>query len=472
MSINKKLLTYSIIAGALSWSACKAPEKIYSSADAKVPEKYDRQYDTSEVEIANWRLFFKDTNLVALMNTALENNFDLLTAQQKVEIAGNNLMRSKGRQSPSLGINTFGSNTKYGRHTMDGAGNATTPEVPSPIVPSYMLGVSSSWEADIWGKLRNEKRAAQMRFLSTKMGRNLVVTSLLSEIAYQYYELISLDLELNVIERNIKLQEAALEVVRVQKLAGRATELAVKQFLAQLLHTQSLEAQTKQEIVRVSNEINFLTGRYADDIKRDTSIFKQPLPQIAKTGVPAAILTSRPDIIQAEMELKATKCDIDAARAAFLPSLTISAHAGYNTYHPELLFDPVSMAFGFIGTLSGPLINRKFFKANYATAIATNKEAYYQYSKSVMGAVYEVKTNLKKIDNLQKQYSLNEREAATLTEAIDIAKDLYIAGYANYMEVITAQKNAVDASLKVVKTRKDLYVGAVDLYRALGGGWQ
>lgn len=467
-SIKKLVLIY--IPVLLIWAGCKTPQKVFTSADNTLPDTYRGNTDTTIPVLR--KDFFKDPNLAALIDEAMHNNFDVLLAQQRVAIANSNVLMSKGPLLPTVGINTFGSNIKYGRHTMDGAGNATTPEVPGPLVPSYMIGVSSQWEIDIWGKLRNKKRAAQMRYLATQMGKNLVVTSMLSEIAYRYYELVSLEDEMNIIDRNIKLQETALDIINVQKQAGRATELATKQFEALLTNTKSLKFEVKQQMTKLENELNFLAGRYQTPIPRGKSIFDAPLPVVVKTGIPTALLQQRPDIMQAELELSATKADVAAARAAYLPSFSITAHAGYNTYHPELMFDPVSTAFGLVGTLAGPLLNRRTVNANHALAIAENKAAYYAYSKTTMNAIYEVQTTMSSIENLEAKYALNEQEAKALEDATKIANELYLAGYANYLEVVTAQGNAIAAELKAVKTKKELLFSTVNLYRALGGGWQ
>lgn len=454
----------------LMWAGCKAPQKVYTSADNKLPDTYQGSTDTTVPVLR--KDFFKDPNLATLIDEAMRNNFDVLIAQQRIAMASSNVLMSKSPLLPTVGINTFGSNIKYGRHTMDGAGNATTPEVPGPLVPSYMIGVSSQWEVDMWGKLRNKKKAAQLRYIATEMGRNLVVTSMLSEIAYRYYELVSLEDEMNIINRNIKLQETALDIINIQKEAGRATELATKQFEALVTNTKSLKFEVKQQMIKLENELNFLAGRYQSPIARGKSIFDAPLPVVVKTGIPTALLQHRPDIMQAELELTATKADVAAARAAYLPSFSITAHAGYNTYHPELIFDPVSTAFGLIGTLTGPLLNRRNINASHAMAIAENKAAYYSYSKTTMNAIYEVQTTMSSIENLEAKYALNEQEAKTLEDATKIANELYLAGYANYLEVVTAQGNAIAAELKAVKTKKELLFSTVNLYRALGGGWE
>lgn len=467
---NKYKLATALLLAAMSAASCRMPRPLPMEKPS-VPATFNGATGTAP-ELLPWKDFFTDTMLTSLLQMAVKNNFDIMQAEQRVQAARSELLMKKALLAPSVGINTFGSNIRYGRHTMDGEGNATTPGVPQPIVPSYMLGVSSGWELDLWGKLHKRKKAAQLRYLSSEMGRNLVLTTLLSEIAYRYYELICLDARLEIIQRNIGLQERAVEIMSVQKSAGRATELAVKQFQAQLIHTRSLKYAALQDVVRIENEIRYLSGTYDEKPLMRMPFSNQSDMAFASSGVPARLLLNRPDLIQAELELKASHADVEAARKAFLPSVNISAHLGLNSFYPGTLFEPAAFAFGLVGSLTGPLLNRKQVKGEYGLALAQSNTAYYDYAKKTMAAVYEVKTTLNGIDNLQKQYELNKEEAATLTEAISVAKDLYLTGYANYLEVITAQKSAVEAELNMVDTRKSLLFGKVNLYRALGGGWQ
>lgn len=467
---SKYKLGLTVLCMGLGMGACRLPRPLQAEK-LDLPMTFSGKPDSAAAPLP-WKSFFADTLLTSLLSNAVKNNFDVLMAEQKVQAAQSELLMRKAMLAPNVGLGTYGSNLRYGRHTMDGEGNATTPGVPQPIVPTYMLGVSSGWEIDLWGKLHKRKKAAQLRYLSSAMGRNLVITSLLSEIAYRYYELVCLDSRLEIIQRNIELQETAVEIMNVQKSAGRVTELAVKQFQAQLIHTRSMKYRALQDMARIENEIRYLSGTYNDKPVLRTSFSIPSDLSVVSAGVPSALLLNRPDLIQAELELKASRADVAAARKAFLPSVNITAHLGLASFYPGTLFQPEALAFGLVGSLAGPLINRKQVKGEYGVALAQSNIAYYDYAKKTMAAVYEVKTTLNGIENLERQYALNKEEATALTEAISIAKDLYLAGYANYLEVITAQKSAVEAELNMVDTRKDLLFSKVNLYRTLGGGWQ
>ncbi len=466
---------YTILASAIllisAWG-CKTAEKIYTANDYGFPNDYLGHVDSKSAASLAVNEFFTDKTLVALIDTALSQNADIHIAMQKVKMAKANLLLNKGAMLPSIDINIYSSANRYGKYTMNGVGNSQSPEIPYPVTPEYYAGLASSWEIDVWGKLRNKKKAAQLRYLSSNAGKNYLVTTLLSEVAYRYYTLASLDDELIIIRKNIKLQESALEIVRLQKEGGRATELAVKQFVAQLVKTQSIEYQVRQDIFTTENELNFLIGRYPHKIERSTDSFTLEQLNSLSTGIPSDLLQNRQDIVQAELELKASHADIASARAAFLPSFNLGANVGYNAYNATVLFNPASIAFGLIGNLSNPVLNKNAIKANYDLTIAGHKVAYYQYGRTVMNAIYEVISNIQTIDNLKSQYALNENEAVALNEAVMISNDLYVAGYANYLEVITAQKNALEAELNVVRTRRKIQFSTINLYRSLGGGWK
>jgi NodT family efflux transporter outer membrane factor (OMF) lipoprotein len=370
---------------------------------------------------------------------------------------------------------------KFGDYTMTGVGNYDTnlspnisedQKVSQPLVPDYFLGLRSSWEVDLWGKLRQSKKAAFARFMASEKGRQLVTTALVADVANLYYQLLSLDNELAILDKNITLQERALELVKIQKQGGRATELAVKQFAAQLLNTQALKAEKTQEITQTENQLNRLLGRHPQPIVRGASLLEQELPQQVQAGVPTDLLRRRPDIQQAELELMATKADVASARAAFLPALTLNPYVGYSAFNASLLFKPASLAFGILGGLSTPLLNRSNLRADFKRADAGKVQAFAAYQSAVLTGVQEVMTNLHGIENFRQAAELKQEEVEVLQEAVGAANDLFASGYATYLEIITAQRSVLEAELHLANTRKNILQSTVGLYRALGGGWQ
>ena len=266
-----------------------------------LPPVFYNKTDSASMASLPLREFFTDTNLLKLIDTAIVANPDILSALQRVELANADLRYNRMALLPSVTANANVGVEKYGDYTQNGVGNYDTNlspningnhKIPNPV-PDYFLGFRSSWEVDLWGRLRSRRDAAFNRFLASQSGYRVVVTSLTAQIATAYYQLLALDNELRVIRKNIVLQDNALEIVKIQKLGGRATELAVQQFLAQLKRTKSLEYQVLQQITETENELNFLTGRFTREIDRDTSINTLKLPLFLQAGFALTIVAKQ-----------------------------------------------------------------------------------------------------------------------------------------------------------------------------------
>ncbi|MGV3600527.1 MAG: efflux transporter outer membrane subunit [Dyadobacter fermentans] len=461
-------------------SGCKLTQPVEQRARIKTPETFAGQADSTGVASLQWKTFFNDQHLVALIDTALQNNLDLKMAVQRIEMARTNIMIAHGAMLPSVTGDVSGGGRKFGDYTMDGVGNYDTNfssnldddrRLPAPFLPDYFLGLRSSWEIDIWGKLKNQKKAAYTRFLASEKGRQAIVTGLIAEIARSYYELLALDTELDIIQKNIDLQESAVETIKMQKEAGRANDLGVQQLTAQLLNTRSLEYEVRQQVVEIENNVNLLAGRFPQPVTR-SSAMGQAVPQSISAGVPAQMLRRRPDIQQAQLELLANYSEQQAAQLALLPSLNITAFLGFNAFKSNLLFSSGSLAYSALGGLTAPLINRKALKAGQKRAEAASLEALYAYNKSVLTGFSEVSTSLKKLENTREIGELKRQEVEVLQQAVVTSQDLFLTGYASYLEVITAQRGVLQEELNLTNVQKEQFLALVELYRALGGGWE
>jgi multidrug efflux system outer membrane protein len=466
-----------ICALALVLTSCHVPKIIEPGRHAELPATFGTSSDSSGAAAVQWRNFFNDKDLAALIDTALKNNQELMITLQEIEIARNDVRVRKAAIAPSVSVGGGVGVEKVGRYTSQGAGDASTEikpgkEMPDPL-GDFRVAVTANWEADIWRKLRNARDAAVARYLATVEGRNFVLTNLIAEVANSYYELLSLDNQLLIVRQNINLQKNALEIVKVQKEAARATELAVQKFQAEVLKSQSLEYELLQQIKETENRINFLLGRYPQPIPRETTHFLTQLPSAVSTGLPAQLLANRPDIKQAELELTAAKLDVRVARAEFYPSLGISAAVGLQAFKPSYLIKmPESLLYSLAGDLAGPLINRGAIKAEFNTANAKQIQALYNYERMVLNAYLEVSTELSNIGNLEKSYDLKSKEVDALTRSIDISNDLFRSARADYLEVLMTQRDALEARLELIETKKRQLVAVVNIYRDLGGGWK
>ena len=428
--------------------------------------------DSAGIGQLSWRRFFADSALVALIDTAVQANPDLLIALQRVEVARAGVLVARGALLPSVNAVATGGFDRFADYAALGQTSTNDGRELPNGVPNFFLGLSSAWEIDLWGKLRSRREAAFARLLGSEQGRRLVQTALVAQVASLYYELLTYDNQLAVLGKNKALQERAVEIVKLQKKGGRATELAVQQFTAQLLRTRSLEVEADQRIAATENALNRLLGRYPQPIRRGRPLTAQVVPAAVAAGLPSAMLLRRPDVQQAELELVATRADVAAARAAFLPSLTLASYLGVNAYSPALLLPtPSSLTLGLLAGLTAPILNRNLVKASYGRARAQQQAAYLGYQKAVQTGFEEVTTNLRGLDNYRRVADLRQQEVAALTRAVNVSNTLYRASYANYLEVVTAQRSVLDAELSLTAARREQFLLLTDLYRALGGGW-
>ncbi len=458
-------------------TACSLPPSlVHRSENKTTPASFNGSQDTTNTAKIKWRQYFTDPNLVALIDTALKNNQELNITIREIEIARNEVRARKGEYLPFLGIRAGAGLEKVGRYTNMGASEATTDikpgkETPDPL-PDFMVAAVANWELDIWQKLRNAKKAAVSRYLSSVEGRNFMVTNLIAEIANAYYELLALDNQMAILQQNIEIQSNVLQIVRMQKDAARVTELAVRRFEAQVLNTKSQLFLIQQSIVEAENRINFLLGRYPQPVQRNAESFMTMVPDSIHTGLPAQLLANRPDIRQAEMDLAAAKLDVKSARAQFYPSLGISAGIGFQSFNPSYLIrTPESLIYSLAGDLVAPLVNRNAIKATYYSANARQIQAIYNYERTILNAYVEVVNQLSKINNMKQSYVLKEREVQALTVSITISNNLFTSARADYMEVLITQRDALESRFELIETKKQQLNAMVNIYQALGGGW-
>lgn len=460
--------------------SCKVSKKVTEQGERlKVPDSFYFSRNLPDEKRLD-KGIFTDTNLTNLITIAIRQNPDVFIAKQRIEMAAAQFRVRTGALYPVISADATASYQKYGNYTMEGVGNYDTnlsdnidddQKVSLPLTPNYFIGLRSSWEIDLWGKLKNQKRAAYMSLLASEQGRKLVITTLISELASRYYELVALDAVKKVINKNIALQDSALSITLIQKEAGRTTELGIQQMRAQLLRTKALQAQTAQNIVRVENEINYYLGRFPQPIERHTDILTLNTNTNYRPPAPTEILVLRPDILEAEWNLKASGADVLAAKAMLLPALNLMPFAGYNSFNSKLLFNPASLAYGIIGGLTAPLINRSALRGNIKRAEAERLQALYVYNKTVLQAFREIHTITNDIGQFNKAYQFNKEETEVLTEAVGTSNELFKTGYASYLEVISAQKVAIEAEINLIETKKNILQGQVSLYRSIGGGW-
>jgi NodT family efflux transporter outer membrane factor (OMF) lipoprotein len=476
--MNKYKTSFLWIISIVLVSSCKLPALIQKTEKKDVAANYNgASFDTTNSGKLKWQDYFTDPELVTLIDSALNKNQELNIFLQELNISTNEIQTRKGAYLPFLGIFGGAGTAKSGRYTNGGAAEEANQIVPGKKNPAFVsdlvLSANVAWEVDIWKKLRNSRQSAIYQYLSTIEGKNFMVTNLISEISNSYYELIALDNQLEILQQNIEIQQNALEIVKLEKQAAKVTELAVRKFEAEVLKNQSRQYYIKQQITITENEINFLVGRFPQNVQRNSTAFLNSKIDTAYVGIPSQLLENRPDIRQAEQSLLAAKLDVTVAKANFYPSLMINANFGTQAFQPQYLANlPASLISSLIGGAFAPIVNRNAIKSNYLNSNSKQIQAIFNYERAILNGYIEVANQLSNIENLKKSYDLKVKQVDALTESINISTGLFRSARADYMEVLLTQRDALESKFELIETKKLQMHAKVNIYRALGGGWR
>jgi NodT family efflux transporter outer membrane factor (OMF) lipoprotein len=429
------------------------------------------QTNSSQLSLAD---FYTDEKLLQLLQEALTNNLELKILNQEVEIARNEVTTWRGSYWPIVNVGSRFGFERSSLFTPQGAAEdqLLTPKggrFPEPV-GTFGAGFDIFWQLDIWRQLRNARDAAIQRFIAAQERRNSFITRLVAEVAENYYHLVALDLRIATIDQVIELQEQSYRIAILNKEAGRGTELGVQRFLAEVRKNQSVKQLLQQEIIETENRINFLLNRYPQAVPRMSSQFLELDWSLLATGVPAQLLQNRPDIRQAERELIAAGLDVQVARAKFFPTVALTANVGYEAFNPKYLFQPEALVLSVAGNLAAPLINKAAIRAEYLTANAKQLQNLYNYQRVVLNAFTEVVNQMAMVQQFGKSVEIRKQQIRSLEASVDIATKLFQAARVEYIEVLFAQRDLLDARLELIETKKQQLTAIINLYRALGGG--
>ncbi|MBL8005689.1 MAG: TolC family protein [Candidatus Kapabacteria bacterium] len=471
---NLKIYFY-LIPCILLLNSCINLNQTVREPDSNAPQYFNQEVDTTNIADIQWRNYFKDVYLQALIDSALIKNQELNIVAQEIEIRKNEILSRTGEYQPSVRLGVGSGLEKTGVFTRNGAVEEQLTIKDGQPFPSllgdFALAANASWEVDIWRKLRDAKDASMKNYLASIEGKNFLVTQLVAEIAETYYELLALDNYLKTINENVEIQKNALKSVKLQKESAKATQLAVNRFEAQLLKTTNRQYSVKQRIIEKENHLNFLTGRFPTKIDRSSLFFEISIDSIT-VGIPSQLLSNRPDLKQAELELIASKLDVSVAKANFYPSLNIRGSIGFNAFNPAFLLNPESLIYNALGDLMAPLINRKGIEAAYLTASSKQLQAVFNYEQTILKAFVDVQNQVAKIENFSSSYDVKSKEVAILEQSVNIANSLFNSARADYVEVLLTQEEVLEAKLEKIEAKSSLLEGRVHLYRSLGGGWK
>lgn len=426
--------------------------KQYERADMHFVDSLYRRMSvpTDSVSSASvtWEEFFTDPLLREWIQTGLEYNSDLAIARLRVKEAEAALLASKWALLPGADFNMKGG-------------------APG----EFSASLQASWQTDIFGSLRNSKRKAQAALEQSHAYRQAVQTQLVATIANSYYTLLKLDEQLNISNRTLTTWEESIRTLEALKRAGKTNEAAVLQSKANMLSVEANVLTLEKEILAIENSLCALLGLVPMPIDRST-LDDQVLPEKLCAGVPVELLNRRPDVRQAEMVLAQAFYNVNSAKAAFYPNITLSGALGWTTGNGNIKVDPGSVIANLLAGLVQPVFGRGANKARLETAKAQYEQAAYTFRQSLLDAGVEVNNALTLWQTAQKRVELGKKQILNLQAAIWNTQLLMKHGNADYLEVLTAQKNLLQAELTEAADRYDEIISAVNLYQALGGGYQ
>ncbi len=466
--------------GCMAWtlSSCNL-SRPYRRDTAGLPDNFRNQTvkDSLNVARVSWKRFFNDSTLIRLIDTALQQNISLAMAGKDIRMAEEQLFQRKASFFPAVSVQPefYGENHSKNRYSSPNGKYYSDKQVPDFMFVSrrqYLFPVRSSWEADIWGKLKRMQEGTAARLEAGRESLKALQTTIVAEVAISYYNLLVLDEQLKVANTNLELTQNTLNLTRLQFKAGMVTSLAIQQTENQLLTATSLIPKIKREIVQEENYLKSLMGQYPGKIERGQKLEEVHFSDNVFTGTPMDLLRNRPDVVAAEYDLLAAYADADVARAERYPTLALESELGFDSQVFGALFNPMGSLFStFSASLLQPLFQNRKLKTALNIAEIEKEKVNDAFRATLLRAVREVSDEVNNIEKLEEEYQIAKERIANAKTAVQNASLLFKSGMANYLEVISAQSNALNNEIDLYNIRLDILTANIELYRKLGGGW-
>jgi len=455
-----------------AFSACRVGKE-FKRPEVKLPENFSQQVagDSTSIADLEWKKFFNDPGLQLLIEQGINYNYDLMLAVKRLEISQQQVKQAKLGQLPEVDFFIAGQYNHPSKNSING--KSANSILGKSHIENYVTAVNLSWEVDIWGKIRGQKEATLASYLESYEGRKAVQTQLVSNIAQGYFNLLMLDKQLEIAKKNLVLRDSFLVTTRLLRDAGVVNTLAVQQAESQRQTTAILVPELEQNIALQEYALQVLTGQLPTKLSRQTVLNKLALTDDLSAGLPAALLSRRPDVRAKEMSLVAANAQVGIAKANMFPALNITAGAGLESFQSSNWFSIPNSLFGLAaGSIAQPIFRRRALKTEFEIAKLHREEAVIEFRQSVLQATSEVESSLVQIEKLREQEQIASDQVDTLQRAIVNAQMLFKSDMANYLEVLNAQGSALLAELNLASVQRQQLSAKVELYRSLGGGWK
>lgn len=442
----------------------------YQRANDVVDEKLFRTdalpKDSLSMANLSWKEIFTDAVLQKHIAKALENNLDIRIALQNIASAEAYLKQSKAAYQPTISVgpdysfNTSSLNTQFGQIVGE-----------RRYINQFDITANLGWELDLWGKLKGQEKAQYAAYLSSVAAHQNVKNNLVASIATAYYQLLAFDEQKKIFSNTIEIRKKNLETTKALKEAGIVSEVAVQQSEALVYNAEASLVTLDVQIQMLENTISLLMGEPSHEIER-TSLSTQNFALNTDVGYPSALLANRPDVKQAEFNLINAFELTNAAKAQFYPSLRITGSTGVQSVDIDKLFSANSVFANVLVGLAQPILNKRQIRTNYEVSLANQERAYLNFRKTILNAGNEVSDALK-MYNAQDQFiAFKKKELSAYDKSVEFSQELVNYGMANYLEVLNANVNKLNAEINIANAQYTKLQAGVELYRALGGGWR
>ncbi len=419
---------------------------------------------TSMADVA-WNNIFTDPILQQHITTGLQNNLDIRIAMESIKAAEAAMKQGRANYFPTLNLGADWSHQELSKNSQFGALGG------SRSADQYQFAGNLSWEADIWGKIRSNERATNARFFQTIAVNQAVKTQLIANIASTYFQLLALDSQLALAKATLVNRNAGVETIRALKDAGNVNEVGVKQTEAQKYATELIIADVETNIVLLENAMSVLLNQGPEKIERST-LDSQQFNQEIVTGVPANLLRNRPDVVAAEYNFISNFEYTNVARSNFYPTFRITASGGFQSIDIKEWFSANSLFANVMSGLTQPLFNQRRIRTQYEIAQSDQERAYLEFEKSLLNAGREVSDALALYQSETLKLGIRQQQVDSLNLAANYSDELLTYGLVNYLEVLTVKDNALNTELTLIDNKFRQYNAIIELYKALGGGWQ
>ena len=471
MKLGKKNLIL-CLGSALLLGSCTVGQK-YMRPELKMPVSYrENMIVTGDTVLMPWKQFFQDPKLVTLIQRAIEKNVDVSVALLNLEQLDLSYKQAKLGYIPSLDLSVNATRAWNSSNSLNGQLNQSVAGTSNrKYFDDYNANLGLSWEADIWGKVSMQKAAARANYFAQKENLAALRTRIIGQVAQAYNNLTALDEQLKVAQRNSELSDSTLKMIRLQFESAQVNSLAVEQAEAQKKTAELIVPLTAQNIAIQENALSILCGSFPDRVERSDWGIASNTTDIFPTGVPATLLSRRPDVKAAEFAVMAANANTGLAKAAMFPTITLTPSVGLNSMMFNNWFDmPGSVVKNIAAGLVQPIFRKKQLRTDYERAQLEKQKVAEQFRQSVITAVGEVSDALAKTKYTNERSVLVDEKQAALNKATKNALLLFKSGMATYLEVITAQNNSLQNELDRTEIKRDRMNAVIDLYRSLGGG--